>query len=158
MKSFVRSSISVVCFVALAATAGAQGKPPVISTREFKEGTAKVTVTGSFTFSQDIALNKMASFGDGEATWLMFGVSGSADPSVAITYGTTGETGITIAKGKMVATGGIIVGEKSECSGTVEVKPALVSGRYSCVGVTSHDPDTGRLGKVNIEVVFTAKS
>ncbi len=141
-----------------ASLAAAQSKPPVISTRQFAGGSAKVTVTGSFGFSADIAINKMASFGDGEATWLQFGNSGSADPNATITYGTTGETGITVAQGKLVATGGIIVGEPSECSGKVEVTTKLVSGRYTCTGVTSHDPATGKMGKVNIEVVFTASS
>jgi hypothetical protein len=158
MKMFAVASIIAVGSGTLAMPATAQGKPPVISKREFREGSARVTVTGSFAFNLDIALNKMASFGDGEATWIMFGVSGSSNPSVAIMYGETGETGVTVAKGKMTATGGIIIGEKSECSGSVEVKTALVSGRYTCVGVTSNDPDTGKMGKVNIEVVFTAKS
>jgi hypothetical protein len=142
----------------LATTVHAQAKPPVISNREFKEGSARLTVTGSFAFVDTVAINKMASFADGEETWLMFGNSGSTDPGVAITYSESGETGVTISKGKMTATAGIIIGEKSECTGKVAVTPTLVSGNYTCVGVTSYDPVTGKMGTVKIDVVFTAKS
>ena len=143
---------------ALATPGSGQTKPPTISARQFVGGSAKVTVTGSFSFDQDVAIDMKASVGDGEMTWLQFGASGGEAPNVAITYGETGETGIVVGRGKALATGSIIVGEKSECSGKVEVTPALISGRYTCVGVTSHDPATGKMGKVNLEVSFTAKS
>lgn len=143
---------------ALSSPGSGQTKPPTISARQFSAGSAKVTVTGSFSVDLDVPLNLQASIGDGGMTWLQFGSSGSAEPNAAITYGETGEVGITVARGKTLATGGIIVGEKSECAGKVEVTAKLISGRYTCVGVTSHDPATGKMGKVNIEVSFTAKS
>ncbi len=143
---------------ALASPGSAQAKPPTITARQFSAGSAKVIVTGSFSIDKEVAINTQASMGDGGMTWLQFGSSGSAEPNAAITYGETGEVGITVARGKTLATGGIIVGEKSECAGKVEVTAKLISGRYSCVGVTSHDPVTGKMGKVNIEVSFTAKS
>jgi hypothetical protein len=49
-------------------------------------------------------------------------------------------------------------GEKTECTGKSDVTPTLVSGRYVCTGLTSYDPATGKMGKVNVEVVFTAKT
>ena len=143
----------------ISSPAGGQGKPPVISTRQFTSGSAKVSVTGSFAVDQDIAINTMASFGDGGKTWFQFGASGSAEPNAAITVDTElGEIGIVVAKGKLLATGGIMVGEKSECSGQMDVKPKVVTGTYTCTGLTSHDPVTSRMGKVNVTIVFTAKT
>ena len=133
------------------------GRPPAISERQFTGGSAKVTVTGSANIDEDIAINTKASYGDGEMTWLQFGASGSEAPNALITYGETGEIGITVGKGKLIATGGIMPGEESECSGKVKVTATLISGEYVCAGVTSFDPATG-LGKVDIKVRFTAKS
>ena len=78
-------------------------------------------------------------------------------PNALITYGETGEIGITVGRGKLMATGGIMPGEESECSGKVKVTATLISGEYVCAGVTSFDPATG-LGTVDIKVRFTAKS
>ena len=145
--------LAVVSFPASAQT----GRPPAISERQFTGGSAKVTVTGSAKIDEDIAINTKASYGDGEMTWLQFGASGSEAPNALITYGETGEIGITVGKGKLIATGGIMPGEESECSGKVKVTATLISGEYVCAGVTSFDPATG-LGKVDIKVRFTAKS
>lgn len=144
--------LAVVRFPADAQT----GRPPAISERQFTGGSAKVTV-GSAKIDEDIAINTKASYGDGGMTWLQFGASGSEAPNALITYGETGETGITVGKGKLIATGGIMPGEDSQCSGKVKVTETLISGEYVCAGVTSHDPATG-LGKVDIKVRFTAKS
>lgn len=147
----------LVLFLAGATALRAQDFPK-ISTRQFVDGSAKVQVTGAFTVNEDVKINTQASYGDGEVTWLQFGASGSDKPNATITYGETKEIGITVAKGKLTATGGIMPGEKSECSGKVEVSPKLVSGKYICRGVTSYDPATGKQGKVDIEITFTAKS
>jgi hypothetical protein len=137
---------------------GQTDRPPAISERQFTGGSAKVTVTGFTKIDEDIAINTKASYGDGEMTWLQFGVSGSEEPNAVITYGETGEIGITVGKGKLIATGGIIPGEKSQCSGKVQVTGTLVSGEYTCAEVTSYDAATGKMGKVDIKVRFTAKS
>jgi hypothetical protein len=131
---------------------------PKISPRQFVGGSAKVQVTGAFTVNEDVKINTQASYGDGEVTWLQFGASGSETPNATITYGETKEIGITVAQGKLTATGGIMPGETSECSGKVEVSPKLVLGKYACRGVTSYDPATGKQSKVDIEITFTAKS
>jgi hypothetical protein len=144
--------------VLLAAPAAGQTSGfPTISQRQYTGGSAKVTVTGSARIDADIPLNAQASYSDGEVTWLQFGVSGSEDPEALITYGDTKEIGITVGKGKFVATGGIIPGEKSECSGKVQVTGSLVSGEYSCTGLTSHEKGGG-MGKVDVKVSFSAKS
>jgi hypothetical protein len=129
---------------------------PTISTRQFTGGSAKVTVTGSVQIEQEVAINTKASYGDGEMTWLQFGISGSEAPNAVITYSEQ-EIGITVGRGKFIATGGIMTGERSQCSGTVEVAATLVSGQYTCVGVASHDPPN-KMGKVDIKIRFTAKS
>jgi len=142
----------------LASPAGGQtGGFPTISSRYFAGGSAKVTVSGSVRIDQEVAINTKASFGDGEMTWLQFGASGSEAPNALITYG-DGEVGITVGKGKFVATAGIVAGEAPQCSGTVQVTGASVSGHYTCAGVVSHDGATGKMGKVDIEIRFTAKS
>jgi hypothetical protein len=131
---------------------------PKISLRQFVGGSAKLKVIGFFTVDEDVKINTQASYGDGEMTWLQFGASGSEQPNATITYGETKEIGITVAKGKPGATAGIMPGEKSACSGRVEVSPKLISGTYTCRGVTSYDPATGKQSKVDIEITFTAKS
>lgn len=143
--------------VAPSPAGGQTGRPPAISQRQFTAGSAKVTVTGSARIDQEIPINTKASYGDGGMTWLQFGASGSDAPNLLITYGEDGETGITVGKGKLIATGGITPGEKPQCSGKVEVKEALITGEYACAGVTSYDPGSG-MGKVDVKVSFTAKS
>jgi hypothetical protein len=123
----------------------------------FKSGSVTVTVTGSAKIDQEVPINTQASFGDGEMTWLQFGASGSAEPNVLITYGQGGETGVGVGRGKFIAIGEIMPGEKSQCSGDVKVTAVSVSGQYTCTGVVSHDPGAG-MGKVNITVRFTADS
>jgi len=153
------AGVVVLCVLgALAAPAAGQTSGvPTISQRQYTGGSAKVKVTGSAKIDAEIPLNTQASYSDGEVTWLQFGASGSAEPDALITYGDTKEIGISVGKGKLIATGGIMPGEKSQCSGKVQVTGSLVSGEYSCTGVTSHDPGGG-MGKVDIKVSFTAKS
>ena len=158
----MKAGIAVMAAGTLALAAGAtpldaQGFP-TISTRQFTGGSAKLIVTGSFTISQELALNPQGGFGDGEVTWIPFGVSGSDQPNALITYGETKEIGITVGRGKLIATGGITPGEPSQCSGKVEVTATLIAGRYTCKGVSSYDPGTGKMGKVDIDITFTAKS
>jgi hypothetical protein len=138
----------------LASPAGGQepGRVPTISSRHFVSGSAKVTVSGSVQIDEEVAINTVASFGDGEWTWLQFGASGSEVPNALITYG-DGEVGINVGRGKRTATA-----EGAQCSGKVEVNKASVSGHYTCVGVTSYDPATRRMGKVDIKIRFTANS
>ena len=158
MKHTIRSIGAAALFLGgLAATLRGQGFP-VISARQFTAGTAKLIVTGSFSINADVPINAQASFGDGEATWLQFGASGSDQPNVLITYGDTKEIGITVGRGKLIATGGIMPGETSQCSGKAEVTAKLITGRYTCRGVSSFDPATKKMGKVDIEITFTAKS
>lgn len=144
------------CLLGPSAAAQADGFP-TISGRTFTGGSAKVTVTGSTKIVQEIPLNTQASFGDGESTWLQFGASGAAEPNALITYGQTKETGISIGEGKFIVTGGIMPGEKSECSGKVSVTATLITGDYACTGLTSKQA-SGGMGKVDIKVTFTAKS
>jgi len=149
---------SVLIFAALPSPARAQTSGfPNISARSYTGGSAKVTVTGSTKIDEEIPINTQASYGDGEVTWLQFGASGSETPNALITYGQTKEIGISVGRGKFIVTGGIMPGEKSECSGQAKVTETMVTGEYTCTGVTSHDPATG-MGKVNIKVTFTAKS
>lgn len=130
---------------------------PTISARTFTAGSATVTVTGSFQIQAEIPINTKASFGDGEMTWLQYGASGAPEPNATITV-QPGELGIVVGKGKLTATAGVMEGEEPQCSGQTDVTAALVSGSYSCAEVTSYDPATGKMGKVKIEVRFSAKS
>ena len=60
-------------------------------------------------------------------------------------------------KGKAQVTAGIIEGDTPQCTGATEVTPSSVSGQYKCLGATSYDRGTGKMGKVDVEVRFTAK-
>jgi hypothetical protein len=153
-----RAAAAGLVLAALASPAAAQtGVVPTVSGRTFTAGSAKVTVTGSFQIDQDIPINVPASFGDGGMTWIQFGVSGADAPNALITY-QPGEMGIITGKGKFIATAGVMAGETPQCSGKSEVTRALVSGHYTCIGIASYNPATGKMGKVDIEVTFTAKS
>jgi hypothetical protein len=136
---------------------GQTGGIPTISARQFVGGSAKVIVTGSVQIDQEVAINTQVSLADGEMTWLQFGASGSPAPNALITY-QPGEVGISVGRGKTLATAGNVAGEDPQCSGTVEVTETSVSGHYTCLGVVSHDAATSRMGKVDIEVRFTSKS
>lgn len=130
---------------------------PTISDRQYTGGSVKVTVTGSAKIDQEIPLNTQASISSGGMTWLQFGASGSEEPNALITYSEIPEIGISVGRGKFIVTGGIMPGEKSQCSGKAQVTATEITGDYTCAGVTSHDPASG-MGKVDIKVHFTAKS
>ena len=125
---------------------------PIISTRSYVGGSAKVTVTGSFQISEDIAINTKASYSDGQMTWLQYGVSGSEAPDLTVTVSPE-EMGIVVGRDKQTATIG-----GAGCTGNMDVSGNSIAGHYSCPGVTSFDSRAFGLGKVNIEVRFTAKS
>ena len=156
-----RSSIIAAGLVMAASASPARsqtGAPPTISSRSFTGGSAAVTVAGSVRFTQDIPINAQASIADGGMTWLQFGASGASEPNALITYGETGEIGISVGRGKFVTTAGITPGETPQCSGKTEVTASAVSGRYTCPGIVSYDATSGKMGKVDIEVRFTATS
>jgi len=142
--------------VAQAAKANAPLQVPKISGRSFVGGSARVTVTGSFQIDADVAINAKASFGDGAMTWIQFGVSGAAEPNALITYGDQG-IGIIVGLGKNTATAEPSA-EDAACSGGVDVTGSSISGQYTCRGVGSYNPATGKMGKVNITIRFTATS
>src|SRR5690348_16502606 len=73
-------SLGSVLFLLVAPLAAQTDGFPTISGRQFTGGSAKVTVTGSTTITKEIPINTVASFSDGESTWLQFGASGAAEP------------------------------------------------------------------------------
>lgn len=128
------------------------GKVPVISQRTFVAGNAKLRVAGSFAIDANVPINKPASIGDGEMTWLQYGDSGSAAPNVGVTISTY-EVGVSVGLGKKVATIGA-----EKCKGKMTVTGNLITGQYNCPGVTSYEPPSLKLGKVDIEIEFSAQS
>lgn len=162
MRRFTLLSRVAATAVALAVLAppanGQHHAYPPISQRQFTGGSARLTVKGSAQIDQDVPINTKASYGDGESTWLQFGASGDAAPNVLVTYGETGEIGITIGKGRFSATGSITPGDTPQCTGKSDVTSTSVSGQYTCSGITSYDAGSGKMGEVDIEIRFTAKS
>ena len=157
----ILSRVAAPALIALAAIPPALAQAPVyppISARQFTHGSIKVTVTGSQSLDAEIPINAQASIGDGEFTWLQYGASGSESPNSLITFTETGEVGVSAGKGKFIVTAGVTPGEQSECEGKTEVAPTLITGSYTCRGITSYDAATGTMGKVDIVVAFTAKS
>ena len=154
------SIVATACLALAAPTSFAVGQTdgyPTISARSFTGGSATVSVKGAVKFDQEIAINTQASIGDGEMTWLQFGVSGADTPNALITYG-NGEVGVSLGRGKFVVTTGIAPGEPPQCAGSTTVTGASVAGHYACPGVVSYDAASGKMGKVDVEVRFTAKS
>jgi hypothetical protein len=131
---------------------------PPISARQFTDGSIEVKVTGSQSIDEEIPINTQASIGGGDVTWLQYGASGSESPNALITFTQTGEVGVSAAKGKFTFTAGVTPGEKPQCDGKTEVAPTLITGSYTCLGITSYDAATGKMGKVDVVAAFTAKS
>jgi hypothetical protein len=142
----------MLCVVSLlaviASTAAAQ--VPRISKRTFSEGTARLKVTGTFSLDEEVGINKQASIADEGQTWLQYGSSGSDSANVLVTVQPE-EVGISPGKGKQNATAGA-----DHCKGKLVVTASLVTGDYKCTGVTSFDQKTRKMGKVDIEISFTA--
>jgi hypothetical protein len=135
------------------AAEGQTDGPPKISQRQFTGGSAKLTMTGSAKIDEEIAINDKASYGDGTMTWLQYGVSGAEQPNVLITYGESGEIGISVGKAR-----NIVTAEAGQCKGKTEVTATSVSGQYTCTGIDSYDAASGKMGKVNIDIRFTGTS
>lgn len=125
---------------------------PKVSPRTFTGGSALVVVTGSFQVKDRISLTLPASISDGEMTWLQYGSSGSALPNALVTI-SLDEIGVNVARGRPTATAG-----GHDCKGQIDVSPTLIKGDVSCKDVVSYDPRTGQMGKVTIEISFTAAS
>ena len=142
----------VAAALAFAAPAHTADGIPKIGARSYVGGSVKVAVAGSFTINADIPVNKQASISDGEMTYLQFGISGSEEPNLLLTVSSY-EVGFGVARGKAIATAGA-----EDCTGDMVVGPQQVHGKYSCKGVTSYDPGTGKMGTVDIEIQFTALS
>lgn len=150
-KHFLRGAAAIALTAVTLATSAA-APLPVISGRSYVSGSATVKVTGAFSFSAVIPINTKASFGDGEMTWIQYGDSGSAQPNLLVTVSLY-ELGFGIGLGKNVTTAG---GE--DCTGTMDVKPTTITGKYKCPGLTSYNPDTGQMGKVDFTIDMTAGS
>ncbi|HEV8125311.1 MAG TPA: hypothetical protein VGP80_13780 [Gemmatimonadales bacterium] len=158
-SSLVVAGMSLIVMTVTASSVGAQVVPdsvvPVISARTYVSGSVTVIVKGSFQMNQVIEINKPASISDGEMTWLQFGASGSSTGDVLVTYGEDiGDgVGVHVGKGKPTATAG-----SELCTGDLTITASQLSGHYTCAGVVSYDSSTGTMGKVDIEISFTAKS
>lgn len=138
-------------------TASAAAYPP-ISARMFTGGSVTVRVSGAASIDAEVPINTQASIADGEVTWLQFGVSGSDSPHALITYGQTGEVGVSVGRGKWVVTGGNQPGAPPQCPGQTAVTGSTVSGEYVCRGLTSYDAGSGKMSTVDIAVRFDATS
>jgi hypothetical protein len=130
---------------------------PTISNRQFTGGSAQVKVTGSGQIDADVPINTQASIADDGHVWIQYGASGAPTPNLLITVH-DGELGFGVGKGKFVVTASIQEGGEAQCTGKTDVTPTLVSGHYTCPGIVSYDAATKAMGKVNIEVTFTAKT
>jgi len=151
-RTSLLASVSACALAAALLPAPAAGqKLPKISTRMYAGGSATLTVTGSFRVDQDVALNKVASFSDGDYTWLQFGASGSDSANVLVTIGDG--IGIGPGLGKNTA-----IAEGDHCKGTLEVSASAVSGTYTCTGVTSYNTSTRKMGTIDLKIRFTAKT
>lgn len=139
-------------------SAEGQASPiPSISTRQFTGGSAKVKVTGSSQIDAEVPINTQASISDEGHVWIQYGASGAPTPNALITVH-DGELGFGVGKGKLTVTAGIMEGGEAQCTGKTDVTPTLVLGHYTCPDIVSYDAATGTMGKVSIEISFTAKS
>lgn len=111
---------------------------------------------GFFEVDGSQSLNKPASLTDEDQTWLQYGVSGAPELNVLFTNSEEmAENGITIGVGPYTVTA---TSTSGECRTKFDVTAASVSGHYSCTGSTGYNNKTGQMGKVDIEVDFSAGS
>lgn len=136
--------------------AGNTGDALVISPRTYTGGSVKAKVTGFFEVDGTQQLNLPASLTDDDQTWLQYGVSGSPELDVLFTNSQSmAEHSVTIGLGPNTVTA---TSTSGECRTHIDVQAAQVSGHYSCTGSTGYNSQTGQMGKVDIEVEFSAGS
>jgi len=128
----------------------------VISPRTYTSGSVQAKVTGFFTVDGTQQLNKPASITDEDQTWIQYGVSGAQELNVLFTNSTAlAENGVTIGVGPYTVTA---TSSSGECKTKFDVQAATITGHYSCAGSTGYNNKTGQMGKIDIEVDFTAES
>jgi hypothetical protein len=128
----------------------------IISPRTYTGGTVRAKVKGFFEVDGSQTLNLPASLTDEDQTWLQYGVSGSQELDVLFTNSSAmAEHGVTVGMGPWSVT---TTSTSGECKTEVDVTPTLVTGRYSCSGSTGYNNQTHEMGKVDVEVEFSAGS
>ena len=128
----------------------------IISPRTYTAGTVTAKVTGFFEVDGRQTLNEPATSTDEDQTWLQYGVSGSQELDVLFTNSQSmAEHGVTVGMGPWSVT---TTSTSGECKTEVDVTPTLVTGRYSCPGSTGYNNQTRQMGKVDVEVEFSAGS
>jgi hypothetical protein len=128
----------------------------VISPRTYASGSVRAKVTGFFDVDGTQEINKPASITDEDQTWIQYGVSGAQELNVLFTNSTAmAENGVNIGVGPYTVTA---TSTSGECRTRFEVSPATITGHYSCTGSTGYNNQTGQMGKVDIEVEFSAGS
>ncbi len=135
---------------------GGGGEVLKISSRTYTSGSATTKISGFFEADGNTELNKPASFTADGQTWIQYGVSGAPELNVLFTNAEDlAENGINIGVGPYTVTA---TSTSGECRTHFDVQPASVSGHYSCTGSTGYNKDSGQMGKVDIEVDFSAGS
>ena len=138
------------------ATANESRQALTISARTYSDGSVKARVTGFFAVDGGQVLNKPASITDEDQTWIQYGASGAQELNVLFTNSTAmAENGVTIGVGPYTVTA---TSTSGECRTKFDVTAASVSGHYSCSGSTGYNNKTGEMGKVDVEVDFSASS
>jgi hypothetical protein len=140
----------------LAAGGTGSAEALVISARTYTSGSVRAKVTGFFEADGTQEINRPASITDDDQTWIQYGVSGAQELNVLFTNSTAmAENGVNIGVGPYTVTA---VSTSGECRTKFDVNPASITGHYSCTGSTGYNNKTGQMGKVDIEVDFSAGS
>jgi hypothetical protein len=135
---------------------GGRGEVLRISSRTYTSGSVKAKVTGFFEVDGSQELNKPASITDDGSTWIQYGVSGAQELNVLFTNDEAmAENGVNIGVGPYTVTA---TSSSGECRTKFDVAPTTIAGHYSCTGSTGYNNKTGQMGKVDIEVDFSAGS
>ena len=135
---------------------GGAGEALVISNRTYTTGSITTKVSGFFEANGSPELNLPASITDDGHTWIQYGVSGAPELNVLFTNDTSMvENGMSIGVGPYTVTA---TSTSGECKTKFDVSPKTITGHYSCTGSTGYNKDTGQMGKVDIEIDFSAGS
>jgi hypothetical protein len=135
---------------------GGAGEVLVISKRTYTGGSVQAKVTGFFEVDGSQDLNKPASITDDGHTWIQYGVSGAPELNILFTNDESmAENGVNIGVGPYTVTA---TSTSGECRTKFDVASATVAGHYSCTGSTGYNKDSGQMGKVDLEVDFSAGS
>ena len=151
-------SLAATCLLGPVRTIGkGQASPiPTISNRQFTGGSAKVKVTGSSQIDADVPINTQASISNDGHVWIQYGASGAPTPNL-LDHRARRRAWIRRGQGQIHRHRQYHGGRRGPMLGQDRCDAHWCLGTIPVRGSSPTMPRRA-MGKVNIEVTFTATS